>query len=301
MFQTRYGSTIYALYKNAPQHCWFLELINQLETLLDKVSLDNVTEKQRTCQEMLSNYDSNVLYQRLSALHTDLLALALTHDELAFPSATGGINLYYNDDFSVTLLAFDQLPEQDNRLFSSVYNSNTLCLQGEMPVRHWQFQEKLTNSHWDRQFPKVTLQEKSPYRVNPGEFLTLDCQAGFNKVDKQKRFVALSIITKPLLDTQIVFEPNTLKPLHMIDANTDRSRSKIILKALPSLARSNCNVEKVIQHGLASNDYTIRWGAIKASVLAETSFAETAVLEGLKDVNDEVRKSCQRIINECTE
>ncbi|ODS23225.1 hypothetical protein AB835_10020 [Candidatus Endobugula sertula] len=301
MFQSRYKNTIYALYKNSPQHSWFLELITLLEGLFDGVKLDNVVEKQYACQEILNCYDSHVLYQQSCALHTDLMALSLTNDELEFPCGPGRLNLYSNSDFVITLLVSDHMPAQNNRCCSSTYNITLVCLQGEIPVKHWQFQEALTNTHWDRQFISTALQEKGHCLIKPGECLISDCQTGFHKVDMQKSFVALSITTKPLLDMQIEFTSDTLRPLHMIDASSDKSRSKIIFKLLPSLARSHCNVEDILQLGLTSSDHTVRWEAIKASVLAESSIAESAVLQGLKDVNDDVRQSCQRMVSECAE
>lgn len=301
MFQSRYRDTIYALYKDSPKHRWFFELTTSLEDLFSGVNLDNVLDRQRACESVLSQYETADLYQRLSVLYTDLMALSLSDNMLEFPCGPGGINLYFNKEFVLTLVISDYMPAEDRRFSSLVYNSSTFCLKGEMPVRRWQYKESLSNAHWDRQFPNLVVEDAGSQMVKPGEFLATDCRTGFNKVNKKSSFVAISVDTKPLLDVQVELDSNTLKPLRMIDANSDKSQSKLILKILPALAKDDCDVEDIIHMALDSKDHTVRWEAIKASVLSQASFAELAVLSGLQDVNDDVRHSCQRLVSECAE
>ncbi len=299
MFKVQYKDTIYALYEKSPQHRWFFELITQLDQLFFNVNLENAVEKQHAFKALLIRHEPQDLYRRLSSLYTDVMAFVLSDQTLDLPCGPGGVHLYYNNDFTLTLLASDKMPDESGRQFSLAHNSSIYCLDGEMSIQRWEYQSPLINQYWDRQLSTIKLRDEESVLVKPGEFFDTVCWSGLVKVNLQNRFVALSISTKPLLDFQIEFDSNTLTPLRIIDATSDKSQIKVLLKILPMLSQSGCNVDELIELGLASLDHTIRWEAIKASVLAESGIAERALLLGLQDTNDDVRQSCQRLMSQC--
>jgi len=195
-------------------------------------------------------------------------------------------------------LASEKMPEESSRFFSLAHNTSILCLDGTISIQRWPFQKRLVNECWDTQFSSTKLLDKESILIESGEFFETDCRSAFAKFEPCGSFVAISLSTRPLLDIQIEFDPTTLKPVRMIDANSDKSQCKVFLKILPMLSQNGCEVDDIIELGLASENHTIRWEAIKASVLTESPIAEQAVLNGLNDSSDDVRQACHRLVAE---
>lgn len=301
MFQAQYQDTIYQLYKDTPRYQWFYKLIHQLDDTFRGVNITDAAAKQVAYQLILERYETRFVHQSLMDLYTDVLAFSTSNQSRDFPCAPGGIHLYYTDDFVLTLLVSDKMPEEGDAYCSAAHNTSMLCLDGEIAVQRWEYNRTLHNDHWNEQFTNLRLADKGMQRFQSGEVFNTDCRSGFAKINFQSSFVALSMSTRPLLDVQIEFDIGALIPTRMIDTNSDQSNIKMILKILPTLSKNNCNVDEIIALGLTSASHSVRWEAIKAAVLTKASIAEKALFEGLRDSNEDVRISCQRMIDQLSE